>query len=73
MVCRVVFQYPLRAYGLWNVVVCSPMLHWCYLSVPSAGLWAVEPPRSAWIDDCWSRFQYPLRAYGLWNRVCGGG
>ncbi len=88
------FQYPLRAYGLWNSrstrpsvaggitfsTLCGPMGCGTLpsettsrmtrdLSVPSAGLWAVEPTerftRRGLVDD----FQYPLRAYGLWN--CG--
>ena len=39
---ELIFQYPLRAYGLWNVggdQVGAPLGD---LSVPSAGLWAME-------------------------------
>ncbi len=40
------FQYPLRAYGLWNLIRARATFARSGLSVPSAGLWAVEPPRS---------------------------
>ena len=65
---RDTFQYPLRAYGVWNMLeaqemslrgatfstLCGPMgcgtsnllyysAHSLLLSVPSAGLWGVEP------------------------------
>ncbi len=41
------------------------------LSVPSAGLWAVEHAAESYINILYSDFQYPLRAYGLWNPTSG--
>ncbi len=37
-----IFQYPLRAYGLWNSLAQGRAGMHDALSVPSAGLWAVE-------------------------------
>ena len=37
------------------------------LSVPSAGLWGVEPPARRRDRPRRENFQYPLRAYGVWN------
>ena len=61
------FQYPLRAYGLWNEDDLNELLARLRLSVPSAGLWAMELPEAAVRSFSHSHFQYPLRAYGLWN------
>ena len=61
------FQYPLRAYGVWNVgaltaallalvafsTLCGPM---------GCGTGGLTGGVTAWGD-----FQYPLRAYGVWN------
>ncbi len=45
----------------------SPMTCARSLSVPSAGLWAVERRVIALFVAPVILFQYPLRAYGLWN------
>ncbi len=62
------FQYPLRAYGLWNGCSCNACLAEQGFQYPlrAYGLWN---PNSAETPVTKISFQYPLRAYGLWNSL----
>ncbi len=50
------FQYPLRAYGLWNTIEPTGLMYGACLSVPSAGLWAVERRRQCTTLSRWLSF-----------------
>ncbi len=57
------FQYPLRAYGLWNIETADIPVRSIWLSVPSAGLWAVEQPSeklSRWNGSSFSTLCGPM-------------
>ena len=57
------FQYPLRAYGLWNLAVRRIAQVDLSLSVPSAGLWAMERAPDTVTTFSVEAFQYPCLLY----------
>ena len=64
------FQYPLRAYGVWNSFTTNKRGRWSAFQYPlrAYGVWNTT---AAGTDGRLPAFQYPLRAYGVWN--CGSG
>ena len=61
------FQYPLRAYGVWNTNTdaLTFLVHVFQYPLRAYGVWNMRTSARA---SSRLNFQYPLRAYGVWNR-----